>query len=61
MRNWGLKLALGDLRRVIRRARDGGRRKVILGGHSLGASTAVAYAAWDFTGHAGYRDVEAWY
>jgi pimeloyl-ACP methyl ester carboxylesterase len=48
-RDWGLKLALEDLRAVVKRARRGGR-KVILGGHSLGASTAVAYAAWDFKG-----------
>ena len=42
---WGLKVQLDDLRSVVRRASDGGRRKVILGGHSAGASTAVAYAA----------------
>ena len=55
---WGLKLALEDLRRVILQARAGGKRKVILGGHSLGASTSVAYASWDFAGRPGYRDVE---
>lgn len=55
---WGLKLALEDLRRVVLKARAGGRRKVILGGHSLGASTAVAYAAWDFGGRPGFRDVD---
>ena len=55
---WGLKLALEDLRRVILAARAGGERKVILGGHSLGASTTVAYASWDFAGRPGYRDVE---
>ena len=55
-RDWGLKLALEDLRAVVKRARRGGR-KVILGGHSLGASTAVAYAAWDFKGRPGYRDL----
>ena len=55
--DWGLKLQLSDLRSVIRRARSGGRR-VILGGHSAGASTAVAYAAWDFGGPAGYRDLD---
>ena len=55
---WGLKVALGDLRRVIRRARAGGRREVILGGHSLGASTTVAYASWDFGGRPGHRDIE---
>jgi hypothetical protein len=54
--DWGLKLQLNDLRSVIRRARAGGRR-VLLGGHSAGASTAVAYAAWDFRGRPGYRDV----
>ena len=54
---WGLKLALEDLRRVVRKARASGRRKVILGGHSLGASTTVAYAAWDFNGRPGYRDL----
>jgi hypothetical protein len=42
---------------VVLRARDGGRRRVILGGHSAGASTAVAYAAWDFGGRPGYRDL----
>jgi hypothetical protein len=53
---WGLKLQLADLRSVVRRARAGGRR-VLLGGHSAGASTAVAYAAWDFRRRPGYRDL----
>ena len=55
--DWGLPTHLGDLRRVIRAARRGGRR-VILGGHSLGASTAAIYAAWDFRGRPGYRDLD---
>ena len=55
--DWGLKLQLADLHSVVRRAAKGGRR-VILGGHSAGASTAVAYAAWDFGGRAGYRDID---
>jgi hypothetical protein len=55
--DWGLKLQLADLRTVVRRAGAGGRR-VILGGHSAGASTAVAYAAWDFRGRPGYRDID---
>jgi Alpha/beta hydrolase family len=54
---WGLATQLRDLRSVVRRAHAGGRR-VILGGHSAGASTAVAYAAWDFGGHAGYREID---
>jgi hypothetical protein len=54
---WGLRVQLADLRRVVRRARRGGR-EVILGGHSAGASTAVAYAAWDFGGRPGWRDLD---
>jgi hypothetical protein len=54
---WGLRLQLSDLRSVVRRAARGGRR-VLLGGHSAGASTAVAYAAWDFRGRAGFRDLD---
>jgi pimeloyl-ACP methyl ester carboxylesterase len=55
--NWGLRLQLADLRSVVRRAAAGGRR-VLLGGHSAGASTAVAYAAWDFGGRPGYREID---
>ena len=57
VRDWGLKLELEDLRNVVAKARDGGRRHVILGGHSLGGSTTAAYAAWDFNGRAGYKDL----
>jgi hypothetical protein len=53
---WGLRVQLADLRRVVRRAARGGR-EVVLGGHSAGASMAVAYAAWDFGGRAGWRDL----
>jgi hypothetical protein len=55
--DWGLEVQLNDLRSVVRRASKGGRR-VVLGGHSAGASTAVAYAAWDFGGRAGWRDLD---
>ena len=54
---WGLEVQLNDLRSVIKRAAKGGRN-VVLGGHSAGASTAVAYAAWDFAGRAGWRDLD---
>ncbi|MET9251891.1 hypothetical protein [Nonomuraea sp. NPDC003709] len=54
---WGLGVELADLRRVVMAAADGGRRRVILGGHSWGATTALAYAGWDFDGHPGYRDL----
>ena len=57
-RNWGLAVELNDLHNVVRRAAAGGR-EVVLGGHSLGAADAIAYAAWDFNGRAGYRDLRA--
>jgi hypothetical protein len=53
---WGMGVAVRDLRNVIRAARRGGRT-VVLGGHSLGATIAVAYATWDFGGRAGARDL----
>lgn len=59
VREWGLALQLGDLRQVVLAARDGGKRGVILGGHSMGAITTPVYAAWDFDGEPGYRDLEA--
>jgi len=54
---WGAAVALGDIRRVVLAARAGGR-KVILGGHSAGAVTVPTYAAWDFNGQPGYKDLE---
>ena len=56
-KNWGLAVAMGDLRNVVTLARDGGKRQVILGGHSLGGSEAAIYAAWDFAGSPGFRDL----
>ena len=38
-----------------RRGGAPGSREVVLGGHSLGASIATAYATWDFNGSAGRR------
>jgi pimeloyl-ACP methyl ester carboxylesterase len=55
--DWGLRVQLEDVKAVIAKAHAGGRR-VLLGGHSLGASVAVAYAAWDFDGKPGYKDVD---
>jgi pimeloyl-ACP methyl ester carboxylesterase len=45
------------VRRVVLSATRQGKR-VILGGHSLGASMTAAYASWDFDGHPGYEDLE---
>jgi pimeloyl-ACP methyl ester carboxylesterase len=57
-RQWGLEVSLQDIRRVVLMARLQGARKVILGGHSLGASTAVAYSTWDFDDRPGYKDID---
>ena len=56
-KDWGLPTHIGDLRKVILAAKRGGRR-VILGGHSLGASMTAIYGAWDFKGRPGYKDVD---
>jgi pimeloyl-ACP methyl ester carboxylesterase len=56
--DWGLQVQLEDVRAVVRKARADGAKRVILGGHSLGASVAVAYASWDFAGHPGYEDLD---
>jgi pimeloyl-ACP methyl ester carboxylesterase len=55
-KEWGMKVAIGDLQKVVALARKGGR-KVVLGGHSLGGSIAQAYATWDFRGRAGAKDL----
>ncbi len=57
-REWGMAVALNDARAVVLKARNHGRRQVVLGGHSLGASLTVAYAAWDFNGRPGYKDLK---
>jgi hypothetical protein len=49
---WGMNVAVQDLRVVIGAAeRRGGR--VVLGGHSLGGAVVTAYATWDFGGKPG--------
>jgi hypothetical protein len=57
VRKWGLAVEVNDVHRVVLAARAGGKRRVILGGHSAGATAIPAYAAWDFSGRAGYRDL----
>ena len=55
-RRWGMGVAVGDLHRVIAAARRLGG-KVVLGGHSLGGGVVTAYATWNFSGHAGARQL----
>jgi hypothetical protein len=51
-KRWGMRVAIGDLHRVIVTARRLGG-KVVLGGHSLGGDVVTAYASWNFAGRAG--------
>ena len=55
--DWGMETALEDARAVVKKASKR-RASVLLGGHSLGASLTAAYAAWDFGGDPGYKDVD---
>ena len=55
-KQWGMRVAVEDLRVVIAAARQLGG-KVVLGGHSLGGSVVTAYATWDFSGRAGADDL----
>jgi pimeloyl-ACP methyl ester carboxylesterase len=53
-REWGMRVAVSDLRRVVKQAsRLGG--EVVVGGHSLGGSITTAYATWDFNGKPGAK------
>lgn len=49
MSEWGLETHFGDLRRLIERVPASARQaRVVLVGHSLGASMAETFAAWRF-------------
>ena len=55
---WGLATTVGDLASVIGLVAPEDRRsRVVLVGHSLGASIVEEYAAWDFDGKPGYADL----
>ncbi len=53
-RGWGMRVTVGDLRRVVKKAAKLGG-DVVLGGHSLGGSITTAYATWDFGGKPGAK------
>jgi pimeloyl-ACP methyl ester carboxylesterase len=53
-RDWGMRVEIEDLDRVVKEAKRHGRH-VVVGGHSLGGSITTAYATWDFKGKAGAR------
>jgi hypothetical protein len=55
-RQWGMRVEIADLRRVVQAAQRRGRR-VVMGGHSLGGTITTAYATWDFGGKPGARDL----
>ena len=55
-KDWGLNVAMQDLRVVIAAARKLGG-KVVLSGHSLGGALVTAYATWNFHGRPGADDL----
>jgi pimeloyl-ACP methyl ester carboxylesterase len=55
-KEWGMNVAVQDIRKVVKAAAKGGRT-VVLGGHSLGGSMTTAYATWDFNGKPGVDDL----
>lgn len=55
---WGLETTVGDLAAVIGVVAEADRKaRVVLVGHSLGASIVEEYAAWDFAGKPGYTEL----
>ncbi len=56
-KDWGMAVAVDDLKVVVDEAASRGG-KVVLGGHSLGGNITVAYATWDFDGTPGAEDLD---
>ena len=54
-RKWGMRVEIGDLRRVVQLAQRRHARRIVVGGHSLGGSITTAYATWDFGGKPGAK------
>lgn len=51
-KKWGMKVEIGDVRKVVKSA-EGLGGHVVLMGHSLGGSMTTAYATWNFGGKPG--------
>jgi hypothetical protein len=51
-RDWGMRVEIEDLRRVVQLAAQHANR-IVVGGHSLGGTITTAYATWDFDGQPG--------
>jgi hypothetical protein len=56
-RQWGMRVEIEDLRRVVLAAKKQGKH-IVMGGHSLGGSITTAYATWNFGGKAGAADLD---
>lgn len=54
MSEWGLDVHVRDVKAVVEKAREVAGARIFLGGHSLGAILAQAFAAYDFEGIPGY-------
>ena len=55
---WGMASTIADLRAVLAKVpADQRQAHVVLAGHSLGATIATQYAAWDFEGSAGHEEL----
>ncbi|CAN5461657.1 hypothetical protein BH10ACT11_BH10ACT11_04400 [soil metagenome] len=55
-RQWGMKVEVKDLHKVVKQAAKR-NRNVVMGGHSLGGSITAAYATWNFSGKPGADDL----
>jgi pimeloyl-ACP methyl ester carboxylesterase len=51
-KEWGMKVAVRDLRKVVKAAQERGGHVVVMG-FSLGALITTAYATWNFGGNPG--------
>jgi pimeloyl-ACP methyl ester carboxylesterase len=56
-RGWGMKVAVMDIRQVVKQATKL-HGDVVMAGHSLGGSITTAYATWDFNGKPGAKDLD---